>query len=163
MKPTGKLCVCVDMTHLNDSVEREQLILPVDKMPARLEGATVFTKLDAIYRVLASAPTQSSSQLLSRQRAGTTFERPPFGISSAPEHFQKRISQLIDGIDGVLCHADDLLVTGKDCIEHNDRLHKVLTKFREAGRTLNDKCKVATTEIKFLRHVCQCTKLWGRS
>lgn len=33
------------------------------------------------------------------------FKKLPFGISSAPEHFQKRISQLIHGVDGVLCHA----------------------------------------------------------
>ena len=54
-------------------------------------------------------------------------------ISPRPEHFKKRISQLVDGIDGVLCHADDILVTGKDRVEHDDRLHMVLTKFREAG------------------------------
>lgn len=44
-------------------------------------------------------------------------------------------------------------MAGKDRIEHDDRLHKVLTKFREAGLTLNDKCKFAMTEIKFLGHV----------
>nr|XP_055037759.1 uncharacterized protein K02A2.6-like [Misgurnus anguillicaudatus] len=70
-----------------------------------------------------------------------------------PEHLQKRISQLIDGVDGVLCHADDVLVIGKDRAEHDDRLHRVLQKFREAGLTLNEKCQFALTEIRFLGHV----------
>ncbi|GAA6090298.1 uncharacterized protein K02A2.6-like, partial [Tachysurus ichikawai] len=81
------------------------------------------------------------------------FKRLTFGISLAPEHFQKRISQLIDAVDGVLCHADDVLVIGRDGTEHNDRMHRVLQKFREAGLTLKEKCQFALTEIHFLGHV----------
>ena len=54
---------------------------------------------------------------------------------------------------GVLCHADDILVTGRDRAEYNNRLHRVLQKLREAGLILNDKCQFAVTEIRFLGHV----------
>ncbi|GBN71415.1 hypothetical protein AVEN_10637-1 [Araneus ventricosus] len=37
------------------------------------------------------------------------FQRLPFGISSAPEHFQRRMSQMLEGIPGTICHMDDIL------------------------------------------------------
>ena len=81
------------------------------------------------------------------------FKRLPFGVSPAPGHSQKRIPQLIDSIDAVLCHADDILVTGKDHAEHDDRLYRVLQKFGEAGLTLKDRCQFAITGIRFLGHI----------
>jgi len=44
----------------------------------------------------------------------------PFGISSAPEHFQKRISKILAGLEGVLCLMDDVLVFSKDVKEHDE-------------------------------------------
>ena len=141
---------------MNESVIRERHILPaVDETLAKLEGARVFTKLDATSSFW-QVPLHQDSMLLTTfitPERRYYFKRLPFGISSAPEHFQKRISQLIDGIDGVLCHADDVLITGKDRAEHDDRLHRVLQKFRESGFTLNEKCQFALTEVRFLGHV----------
>ena len=126
VKPSGKIRICVDLTHLNESVIRERRILPaVDETLAKLDGARVFTKLDTTSGFW-QVPLHKDSMLLTTfitPEGRYYFKRLPFGISSAPEHFQKRISQLIDGIDGVLCHADDVLVTGKDRAEHDDKLH----------------------------------------
>ena len=38
------------------------------------------------------------------------FQKMPFGISSAPEHFQKRMTEVLSGLNGVLCLMDDVLV-----------------------------------------------------
>ena len=47
-KPNGKIRLCVDLTKLNEGVCRERHILPsVDHSLAQLNGALVFTKLDA--------------------------------------------------------------------------------------------------------------------
>lgn len=48
------------------------------------------------------------------------FNKMPFGISSAPEHFQKRMSKILAGLKGVLCLMDDVLVFGKDVKEHDE-------------------------------------------
>lgn len=44
----------------------------------------------------------------------------PFGISSALEHFQKRMSKIPAGLNGVLCLMDNVLVFGKDVKEHDE-------------------------------------------
>ena len=47
-KQNDKVRICVDLTRLNESVERERHILPaVDQTLAQLAGAKIFSKLDA--------------------------------------------------------------------------------------------------------------------
>ena len=36
----------------------------------------------------------------------------PFGISPAPEEFQRRLHDVIEGLDGVMTVADDIIVFG---------------------------------------------------
>ena len=35
----------------------------------------------------------------------------PFGITSAPEHFQRRMGDILSGLDGIVCLVDDILKT----------------------------------------------------
>ncbi|KAL5505300.1 hypothetical protein EMCRGX_G006710 [Ephydatia muelleri] len=112
-KPNGTIRICVDLKPLNECVLREIYPLPkVDDILAQLTGATVFSKLDTncgFWQI----PLEPSSRLL------TTFVSPfgrfcfnklPFGISSAPELFQKRMNEILAGCTGTLCLIDDVLV-----------------------------------------------------
>lgn len=154
-KSYGSIRICVDLTRLNENVCRERHILPaVDDTLAQLEGAAIFSKLDATSGFW-QIPLHKDSEPLKMfitPFGRYCFRRLPFGISSAPEHFQLRISQIISGITGVLCHADDILVFGKDKKEHDGRLCEVLKKFEKVGLTLNDKCVFAVKRVKFLGH-----------
>ena len=101
------------ITKLNESIPREYHPLPsVDHTLAQLAGATIFSKLDANSGFWQIGLSPESAKL-------TTFITPfgrfcfnclPFGISSAPEHFQKRITQVLEGTDGALCLMDNILV-----------------------------------------------------
>ncbi|KAL6483174.1 hypothetical protein MHYP_G00080460 [Metynnis hypsauchen] len=154
-KPNGKIRLCVDLTKLNESVCRERHILPsVDQSLAQLNGARFFTKLDARSGFWQIPLAQESREL-------TTFITPfgrfcfnvlPFGVNSGPEHFQRRMSQLLTGLKGVICHADDVLVSGENTAEHDERLTAVLTRLQEAGLTLNEKCTFAQSEVLFVGH-----------
>ena len=65
----------------------------------------------------------------------------PFGIKSAPEHYQKKMSQILEGQDGHISIIDDKLIYGKTQEEDDKRLRAVLRKRDEAGATLNpEKC-----------------------
>ena len=50
----------------------------------------------------------------------------PLGISSTPEHFQKRISKILARLEGVKGLIDDTLIFGKDQEEHNRNLEAAL-------------------------------------
>ena len=156
-KKAGAIRICVDLKPLNESVIREVHPLPkVDETLAQLNGAKVFTKLDANSGFWQIPLTQSSRLLTTfiTPAGRYCFNKLPFGISSAPEHFQKRMRHILQGMDGVLCQTDDVLVFRKDQAEHNSSVAAVLERIQAAGLTLNpDKCEFGKTCLTFLGHV----------
>ena len=156
-KKSGAIRICVDLKPLNESVLREVHPLPkVDETLAQLTGAKIFSKLDAnsgFWQI----PLSQSSRLLTTfiTPAGRyCFNKLPFGISSAPEHFQRRMSEILTGLPGVLCQMDDILIFGKDQAEHDARLEAALTRIEAAGATLNpQKCEFGKRSLKFLGHM----------
>ena len=156
-KKNGSVRICVDLKPLNSSVLREIHPLPtVEDILAQLSGAKVFSKLDAnsgFWQI----PLTEESRLL------TTFITPygrycfnklPFGISSALEHFQKRMNKILSGLDGVLCLIDDTIVFGQTKEEHDLRLKAALERVQRAGVTLNkEKCEFGKEKLTFLGHL----------
>ncbi|KAL7828552.1 hypothetical protein SRHO_G00321860 [Serrasalmus rhombeus] len=121
-KPSGNIRICVDLTNLNKWVKRECHILPsVDQSLAMLSNSKVFTKLDARSGFWQIPLTNESKPLTTfiTPFGRYFFNRLPFGIVSAPEHFQRRMLQLLENYDGVICHADYILVFGRDKMEHD--------------------------------------------
>lgn len=147
----------MDLKRLNECVQREFHLLPhVEETLAQLSGAQVFTKLDAnsgFWQI----PLAKKSHLLITfitPFGRYCFNKLPFGITSAPELFQRRMNSMLSGLSGVLCLMDDVLIFGKDQAEHDYRLHRVLKRIRFTGVTLNpDKCEFSKSELKFLGHI----------
>lgn len=156
-KADGRVRICVDLTKLNKNVCRERHILPsVEQTLAQLGGAKIFTKLDTNSGFWQIALTKDSALLtiFITPFGRFCFHRLPFGITSAPEHFQRRMSEILQGLDGVVCLIDDILVYGKDQEEHDTHLTAVMERIGAAGLTLNlDKCEFAQRKIRFLGQV----------
>ena len=78
----------------------------------------------------------------------------PFGISSAPEHFQRRMLEILKDLEGVVCLIDDTVIHGSSQEEHDKRLKLVLRRLVQHKVTLNiEKCEFSKTKIKFLGQV----------
>ncbi|KAL9985670.1 hypothetical protein ACROYT_G008096 [Oculina patagonica] len=156
-KPNGRVRICVDLTPLNKAVQREtHLIGSVDESLAMLGESKVFTKLDAnsgFWQI----PLDEESKLLTTfitPFGRFCFNRLPFGISSAPEIFQRTMSDILEGLDGVICRMDDILIHGRNQIEHDVRVRAVLFRLQKAGLTLNiQKCEFSQGRLKFLGHI----------
>ncbi|KAI4879857.1 hypothetical protein NFI96_004001 [Prochilodus magdalenae] len=149
--------ICVDLTKLNESVKRERHMLPsVEHTLGQLEGAKVFSKIDAnsgFWQI----PLAKDSALLTTfltPFGRLCFNRLCFGISSAPEQYQKRMSRILEGLDGVLCQMDNVLVFGDTQAQHDTRLSVVLERLQEAGVTLrSEKCEFSKRHVKFLGQI----------
>ena len=156
-KGNGKVRICVDLTRLNDSVCRERYPLPVvDQILAQLAGAKIFSKLDANsgFWQIPLSPESIPLTTFITPFGRFCFHRLPFGITSAPEHFQRRMSELLGDIEGVVCMIDDVLVHGKTPKEHDNRLYRVLCRLQQEGLTLNkEKCKFSQNTVSFLGQV----------
>ena len=61
------------------------------------------------------------------------------------------MSNILSGLEGVLCLIDDVLVFGNDKNEHDERLAAALTLIKEAIVILNiSKCEFEKSKFKFL-------------
>ena len=77
----------------------------------------------------------------------------PFGIASAPAIFQRTMDSILQGLDGVACYIDDILVTGKSDEEHLARLEEVLERLHKHGvHVKRTKCHFLKPSVVFLGH-----------
>ena len=105
-KSNNDIRLCVDLTSLNKAVRREvHPMASVDENLARIQNSRFFSKLDAnsgFWQI----PLDPSSRLLTTfitPFGCYCFNRLPFGISSAPEVFQRTMSRILEDLDGVVC------------------------------------------------------------
>ncbi|UYV83430.1 K02A2.6-like [Cordylochernes scorpioides] len=146
----------IDLTALKRFVKREHYPIPsVEYTLAQMGGAKLFSRLDAnsgVWQIPLSVESSSLTTFLTplgRYR----FKRVPFGISSAPEVFQRKMSNLLESQSGVNCHMDDIVIWGATQ-EHDERLRCVLRKLQNSGLALNkEKCIFSVKEITFLGHL----------
>ena len=90
----------------------------------------MFSKLDANSGFWQVELTKESALLMTfiTPYGRYCFNRLPFGITSAPEHFQRRMSDILQGLECVFCLIDDILVYEKTQEEHDKHLTVVLQK-----------------------------------
>ena len=99
----------------------------------------------------------------------TTFNTPfgrfrwlrlPFGIKVSSEIFQKHLNQVLEGLVGVVCIADDIVVYGcgetmeeAQC-DHDNNLANLLKRCKEKNVKLSyEKSMFNRTEIPFMGHL----------
>ena len=64
------------------------------------------------------------------------FNKLPFNITNAPEFSSDAV---LDGLQGVLCLIDDILIFCQNKVEHDERLFAELEKIQKVRVTLNAK------------------------
>ena len=84
---------------------REVHPLPaVDETLAQLTGAAIFSKLDAnsgFWQIPLAATSRHLTTFIT-PFGRYFFNKLPFGITSAPEYFEKKMSSILEGLQGVL-------------------------------------------------------------
>ena len=155
LKTDGNIRICGDYkVTINKEAKVDTYPLPqIDDLLAKLAGGQTFTKLDMshAYQQLELDEESKKYVTISTQKGLFQYNRLPFGVASAPGIFQRTMDSLMQGLPGVVCYLDDILVTGKTNEEHRDNLEKVLQRLEEAGvRLKKEKCVFAVPEVIYL-------------
>ena len=65
--------------------------------------------------------------------------------------FQRCIESIVAGIPNVLVFLDDILITGKTPVEHQQNLYEVLRRLEKAGLKLGvNKCQFYMNSVAYL-------------
>ena len=155
-KPDGDIRICVDMRKANEAIERERHPIPtIEEVLHDLNGSTVFSKLDlkwGFHQVELDADSRRITTFITH-RGLFQYKRLMFGITSAPEKYQKIVKDALIGCKGVANIADDLIIHGCGIQEHDQNLLTVLRRLRECGLTLNEKkCQFRLPKLTFFGH-----------
>ena len=159
-----KFRVCIDPSQtVNKAILRPIHQLPIlNEQLHRLSNAKCFSLVDAKEGFL-QCPLDEESSLMTTMH--TSFGRYrwlrlPFGISSAPEEFQRRLMNALEGLSGIICIADDILVFGEGKtireseINHDERMLALMERCREKNLKLNpEKLRFKVNEVKFMGNI----------
>lgn len=157
IKPNGNLRVCMDPRDLNKYLKREHYALPtIESTLSELHGSQYFTVLDAATAFLQVPLDSHSSKIctIATPFGRFRYKTMPYGISSAPEVYQKIINQIFEGLDGVVPYMDDVLIYGRSQEEHNKRLEIALSRAKKFNLHFSKtKLQLSQQKIKFLGHI----------
>ncbi|XP_058453152.1 uncharacterized protein K02A2.6-like [Malaya genurostris] len=156
IKANGDLRLCVDMRKANTAVLRETHPFPlIEELLSSVKGAVKFSKLDvkdAYHQVEISEASRGITTFITKYGL-FRYKRLMFGVSCAPELFQKVMDTIVAGLDGVMVYLDDVVVVGKTQTEHDQRLNDLLKRFKEYNVLLNwDKCQFNVEKLECLGH-----------
>ena len=156
-KSNDEIRLCVDMRQANSAIVRERHPKPtVEEVLHEFNGSSVFSKLDikwAFHQVELSEDSRPITTFVTHKGL-YRYKRLMFGVSCAPEMYQRIIQQVLQGCEGAINIFDDIIVHGATVSEHNQRLHQLLQRIRERGLTLNkDKCKFNMSQVEFMGHL----------
>ena len=126
-KNSGNIRICIDPKQLNKALKRHHyLSATLEEILPELTKAKVFLSCDLKSGYHHIKLDEDSSKL-------TTFITPhgryrylrlPFGLNVSSEIFQSRLNEALEGLQGVLCIADDIFIYGcGDTVEEAEKDH----------------------------------------
>ncbi|XP_064081778.1 uncharacterized protein K02A2.6-like [Macrobrachium nipponense] len=161
-KTNGKLRICIDPQPLNKALKREYYKLPIleDILPS-LKHAKIFSKLDVQEVFWHIRLDEESSKLTTMITPFGRYRwaRLPFGLKVSSEIFQRKLNEALEGLRGVYCVADDIVVVGfgheeHDAMrDHEQNLQSLQKRCQEKNIKLNEEKSVyRKKEIAFMGH-----------
>ena len=156
-KRDGSLRLCLDPRDLNKAIRREHHRIPTtEDIASRLSGKKLFSIVDEKDGFWQVRLDDESSHLcaFNTPYGRYRFKRMPFGISSAPEVFQKKNETIFGDIDGMKVIFDDIIVAAKDDHEHDEIMRKLLQRARDANVKFNPaKLQYKVSEVKYMGNI----------
>ena len=142
-KPDGSVRICGDYkVTINPVLDVNHYPLPTpEDLFATLAGGKKFSKLDLSHTYQQVLLEEKSQEFVTvtTHKGLYRYNRLPFGIASAPAVFQQLMEKVLQGIPGIVCFIDDVLVTGRNDEEHLRNLEEVLKRLDEKGFRLKRK------------------------
>ena len=160
----AKVRICLDPSQrVNKAIIRPVYpIATLEENIHRFHQANIFSTFDIRDAFQTIKLTEESSMLTTMHTPWGRYRwtRLPFGISSAPKEFQRRLHDVLCGMDGIINIADDITVIGRAeslaaaTIDHDRSVVKLAEHLSLHNLKLNpDKIKFKTHTAPFMGHV----------
>ena len=155
LKPDGHIRLCGDYKiAINPVLDIDKYPLPTpEDLFATLAGGQKFSKLDLSHAYQQVLLEEGSRKYvtINTHKGLYHYNRLPFGVASAPAVFQQLMEQILQGLQGVACYLDDVLITGRNDRDHLEQLEAVLKRLHDRGLCLKrSKCAFMQHSVEYL-------------
>ena len=151
-----ELRICLDPRDLNEALEREPYHThSVDEIAAKLKGMTVFATMDFKkgYWMVVLHPDSRKLTCMVLPFGRFQWTRLPMGRVVAQDIFQSKLDSIFIGTEGVTGIADDMVIAGRDEMEHDRNFIAFMEKCMSNNLTLNvEKIQFKQSQISFYGH-----------
>ena len=148
-----KLRICLDPRDLHEALERKPYhTRSVDEITAKLKGMTVFTIVDFKkgYWMVGLHPDSRKLTCMALQFGRFQWTWLPMGTVATQDIFQSKLDSIFIGMEGVTGIADDMVIAGKDEVEHVKNFLAFMEKCMENNLTLNsERLQFMQTQVSF--------------
>jgi cleavage and polyadenylation specificity factor subunit 1 len=155
-KKDGSWRPCGDYRQLNLQTVEDKYPLPnMADLAARLDGCTIFSKLDLRkgYLQVPVAPANIAKTAIITPFGLFEFLRMPFGLRNAGMTFQHLMDSLLGNLPFAFVYLDNILVASPSAAEHQHHLAAVLSVLQDNGLVVNaEKCTFCQPSMEFLGH-----------
>ena len=152
-----KLRISLDPRDLNEALEREPYhTRSVDEITAKLQGMTVFIIVDFKkgYWMVVLHPDSRKLTCMALPFGRFQWTHLPMGTVVAQDIFQSKLDAIFIGMEGVTGIADDMIIAGKDEMEHDRNFLAFMEKCMENNLTLNlEKIQFKQSQVSFYGHI----------
>jgi len=151
--------MCVDYRALNKiTIKNRYPLLRIDELLERLEGATVFSKLDLIsgYNQIRIEETSIPKTAFRTRYGHFEYLVLPFGLTNAPATFMTLMNSVFGSLldKCVLIYIDDILIFSRTREQHLKDLRVVLEILRTHQLYAKlSKCEFMVDSVEFLGHI----------
>lgn len=154
-KGTNDFRIVVDYRAVNKAIIREPYPMPsLEKIWSDIpKGTMFFTKLDlkdAYFHVELHESVRHFTTFMTANGL-MRFKRLPFGLSCAPEHFQRVMEKILVKCKNVIVYLDDTLIYGRTLDELRGNVAAVKEALHEHNLTINEeKSRYDQQSVDFL-------------
>jgi hypothetical protein len=156
-KKDGSWRPCGDYRLLNLQTLEDKYPLPnMADLVARLDGCTIFSKLDLKkgYLQVPVAAEDIEKTAIITPFGLFEFVRMPFGLRNAGMTFQRLMDSLLGDLPFAFVYLDDILVASINEDVHRRHLCQVFFLLEQSGLVINaEKCVFGKSSIEFLGHL----------
>ena len=156
-KPNGKLCICLDPTDLNPYIVRPVCnARTLDEIIVLLKDAVHFAVFDST-KGFFHVPLDEASKMLTAMLIPVgiyIYNVLAMGLSNATDIFESIIHQILEGLNGTINIADDVLVFGCDYDSFKSNVISFLDQCVEKDLHLNpDQIQINIPNVPFFGQV----------
>ena len=158
-KPDKSWRFCADYRAINAVTKKDVYPLPnVVEALSSLEGSRWFSNVDlqAGFHQLPLTKDSKEKTAFITTNGLYQFKVLPFGVVTAPAHFQRTMDLILAGLGWLIClvYLDDVIIHAPTLDLHLDRLALVLERLQNAGLTIKlSKCHFAERRLRCLGHI----------